>query len=670
MKRHLLSATAAGVLSFAPSVIPGAFAFIAPDAPADTLPELEVASRKVARDVTSATPFHSLDAERMLHTGVTDFADALKRLPGVNLRDYGGAGGLKTVSVRGLGAQHTAVTYDGIPLSDVRSGEIDLSRYRLDNVSALSLTAGDPEEIFVPARTAASAATLAIITTKAPSLADRGIELTAQMRAGGFGLWNPYLQGGWNDGERFSIGGTLEFLHADNDYPFTLHNGSATTRLKRENSMMNSTHGELNFEWRHDAASSLQGKIYAYDNLRRLPGPVIIYLQDSKERLHDRNWFGQLRWRRKLSSKVSLALFGKFNWSASAYSDEGGQYPGGFLDQRYFQREAYASAALLYLPCEGLALDYSADWIFNNLNSNLPTDTHPYRNAILQSATARYSIWRLTATARLLHSLYLDRAKEGDGRADASRFSPSVSVSLRALEDREWYLRASYKNIFRTPSFNELYFDHYGTLSLKPEVTDQWNIGSTFSFSPAPWTGDITLTADGYINMVSNKIVAIPFNLFKWTMTNLGKVRIFGADITLNSEFIITGRQRLLLTASYSYQRAQVRSSRDMLDWMKQVAYTPLNSGAASLSWLNPWVSVALHADATSARYTTNTNLPSTRIAGYVDAGVTLFHTFTFRKHALEIRGDITNILDKEYSVVARYPMPGRNWTISVKFDL
>ena len=75
--------------------------------------------------------------------GVTDVADALHRIPGVTLRDYGGAGGMKTVSVRGFGAKHTGVSYDGIMLSDCQSGEIDLSRYSLDNVDQLSLVIGD-----------------------------------------------------------------------------------------------------------------------------------------------------------------------------------------------------------------------------------------------------------------------------------------------------------------------------------------------------------------------------------------------------------------------------------------------------------------------------------------------------------------------------------------------
>ncbi len=129
---------------------------------------VEVTSSRAAKTLTSSAPLHSLDADRMKVTGVTDISDAMHRLPGVTLRDYGGAGGLKTVSVRGFGAGHTAVVYDGISLSDCQSGQIDVSRYSLDNVGSLSMIIGDNDDIFIPARAAASAATLSISTIGLP----------------------------------------------------------------------------------------------------------------------------------------------------------------------------------------------------------------------------------------------------------------------------------------------------------------------------------------------------------------------------------------------------------------------------------------------------------------------------------------------------------------------
>ncbi len=102
--------------------------------------------------VSSTAPLHLMNRQDMQTMGVTDIADALHRLPGITLRDYGGAGGMKTVSVRGFGAKHTGVSYDGVMLSECQSGEIDLSRYSLDNVGSLSLVIGETTSSYLRAK--------------------------------------------------------------------------------------------------------------------------------------------------------------------------------------------------------------------------------------------------------------------------------------------------------------------------------------------------------------------------------------------------------------------------------------------------------------------------------------------------------------------------------------
>ena len=124
------------------------------------LPDVVVDGQQ--RRIDNSAPVRVIGSADYLRLGVTDVADALNRLAGVTLRDYGGAGGMKTVSVRGYGAQHTGVSYDGVMLIEIQSGEIDVSRYSIDNVQSLSLTIGDGDDIFVTARQATTPAVLAI----------------------------------------------------------------------------------------------------------------------------------------------------------------------------------------------------------------------------------------------------------------------------------------------------------------------------------------------------------------------------------------------------------------------------------------------------------------------------------------------------------------------------
>ena len=227
----------------------------------DTLSEVTVTETRHEHALRSTAPMHVIDRRDMTVMGITDMSDALHRLPGITLRDYGGAGGMKTVSVRGFGTKHTGVSYDGVMLSECQSGEIDLSRYALDNVAHLSLIVGDGSDIFIPARNATTPATVNIETLqlRSPSV-DTGnsavsgdsrpaAAITAQLKAGSFGYVSPFVKYEQQIGSRLALSALGEYTYAENDYPYTIQNGIETIHDRRNNSRMNSGHGELNILW-------------------------------------------------------------------------------------------------------------------------------------------------------------------------------------------------------------------------------------------------------------------------------------------------------------------------------------------------------------------------------------------------------------------------------------
>ena len=241
------------------------------------LEEVTVVESRQRRFLSSTAPFQVLGRGEMLSSGVTDIGDALMRMSGITLRDYGGAGGMKTVSVRGFGSKHTGVSYDGVMLSDCQSGEIDVSRYSLENVDELSLVIGDNDDVFIPARQVSSPAVLNIRTIRPPG-SDRRAHLTTQLKFGSFGFVSPFVRYEQSLSSRFAFSATGEYTYAENDYPFVLRNISLVTREYRTNSRMNSGHGELDFIWNLSGRRRLSGKVYYYDNDRlwELRGDVAI----------------------------------------------------------------------------------------------------------------------------------------------------------------------------------------------------------------------------------------------------------------------------------------------------------------------------------------------------------------------------------------------------------
>ena len=78
-------------------------------------------------------------------------------------------------------------------VTDAQSGQVDISRFSLDNVDMISLSIGQADDIFQTARMYASAGALSIKTSR-PVFTDRSYHLKAQVKAGSFGLANPYLR--------------------------------------------------------------------------------------------------------------------------------------------------------------------------------------------------------------------------------------------------------------------------------------------------------------------------------------------------------------------------------------------------------------------------------------------------------------------------------------------
>lgn len=635
--------------------------------PTDSVPlrhralrEVTVVENRRQQSMSSTVPQHLVDRQDMLLMGITDMGDALHRLPGITLRDYGGAGGMKTVSVRGFGAKHTGVSYDGVMLSDTYTGEIDLSRYSLTDVEHLMLTVGDNADIFVSARQASTPAVLSIKTLSV-SMGSSRPRLSAQLQTGSFGYIRPYLRYEQSPTKALALSATTEYTYANNDYPYTIQNVTEQVSDRRKNSRMNSVHSELNMLWQHSATTSMRAKLYYYDNDRQLPGLVHYYSNISRETLRDRNLMGQLQLQKHWAENLSLRLTAKWNWAASFYDD--GITASQIQDANYYQREGYASASLLYTPSQKWAVDYSADYVHQNMNSTLPMDARPHRHGILQSLTGKYTAGRTTVTARLLHSLYLNDTQQGESARNVSRLSPSVSMSLGLTPNLQ--LRASLKEIFRVPTFNESYFFHYGSPTLQPERTQQINLGLTWHTAMND-RGYILATVDAYYNKVHDMIVSVPYNMFVWTCVNIGRVSTLGLDATLRASLPVDHNHRLTATASFTYQRAQNRTNEQSPNYGKQIAYTPEYTASAAAAWENPWVSLSWHIVGVSHRWTTNEHLPETRVDGYADMGITAYHHWRLGGTTVEPRLDIKNITDSQYEIVGGYPMPGISYQLSV----
>lgn len=604
------------------------------------------------------------DFERL---GIKELHEAVKTFSGVQIKDYGGIGGVKTVSVRSMGSQHTAISYDGVTISNAQSGQVDIGRFNLSNVEYVSLSIGQQDDIFQTARMFASAGVLNIKTAK-PKFDESNVKVGAALNVGSFNTWNPSVYYQQKLHGRWAMTVNADWLSSDGEYPFTLVNGMVVTQEKRLNSDVNTIRAEANVYGNLTGGGEVSFKGNWMSSQRGLPGSVVLYSNDARERLWDEAAFVQGHYRKSFGAKWEMQGQLKYNYAWNKYRDEKEYYPGGEKVDYFTQEEFYGSVSAKYSPVESVQLVLSQDMFRNTLDASYANFVYPVRFTSLTALAGKYSNGRFTATASLLSTFITENVKKGDAAPERFRLSPAVSVSYKLFEDKNIRVRASFQDMFRTPTFNDLYYREIGNRNLNPEIARQLNVGVTWREGFQGMLDEVSLQADGYYNKVKDKIVAIP-TLFVWKTMNLGKVDILGADVNLGTVLSFGAGMRMKVNGSWSYQYAVDVTSPTDKNYRHQIPYTPRNSGTLSVSLLNKWVDLGYLISGAGERYALPQNTESNRIDGYVEHSASLSKSFEVGRCTAALQIECQNFTDVQYEVIQYYPMPGRSYRVTVKVN-
>lgn len=630
--------------------------------------EVTVCENYRRSEIRSTAPLQILSSKNIEQLNALQVSDAVKYFTGVSVKDYGGIGGLKTVSVRSLGASHTAVSYDGITISDCQTGQIDIGRFSLDNVDMLSLNNGQSDQIFQPARLFASASVLNIKTLTPHFQQDENYKGKVAFKGGSFGLINPSFYHQHKLSKHYSVTLSGEYLGANGEYPYTLHygqtNNDSTSREKRNNTDVNNLRFETSVyaDYEHTRAYL---KYYLYNSERGLPGATIFYNTDnfSSQRLWDRTQFLQGHLEHDFTALISAQINTKYNRAYMRYLDPTYLNTLGKEDARYTQQEYYLSASVLYRAFDNLSFDISSDIFYNVLDANQIDFSYPKRTTNLNVIAAKYVDEHFLATASLLHTQTFEKVESGKSAKNQNRFSPFMSISYKPFTQQDLRFRLFYKNIFRLPTFNDLYYSRVGNPDLKPEDTHQYNLGLTYSTSIGERFPLLSATVDIYHNDVKNKIVAFPSkNIYTWTMLNYGKVAIDGMDITLEGSLAITPKTALILGGTYTYQRSVNTTDPNGRTYKHQIPYTPRTSGSAKAALETSYATLAYTVIFSGDRFTVNQNYAENRISGYQDHSLSLNIPLKFFKNNFNLQVECLNIANTNYEVVRYFPMPGRSF--------
>lgn len=632
------------------------------------LDEVEVTAKNAVKP--SSTPIQEFKQYRLKELNALQVSDAVKHFSGVIVKDYGGIGGLKTVSVRSLGAAHTAVAIDGIAMGNAQNGQIDIGRFSLDNVDVISLTNGQDDQIFQSARQVSAASVLNIKSTF-PEFDNKIVKGRVSFKGGSFGLLNPAATVAIKMSNKVAMTLSGEYLFANGRYPYVLEYGSegdSSSVELRQNTDVENIRAELAL-YGKDSVQDGNVKAYFFQSKRGLPGATIFYntANFSSQRITDRDIFVQGHYRRQLMPKLAFQLNAKYQYSFTHYLDP--VYLGslGKEENFYHQQEGYLSAGLLYNVLSSLSFSLNTDGIISTLDADLQNFAYPIRYQWLTALSGKYVNDWVIASATALFTVVDEEVRSGTASKGYFRVNPFVSATFKPFRKINLRFRVFYKNIFRLPTFNDLYYGRVGNINLKPESTNQYNVGITYKAYLADFLPKVELSCDVYHNSVRDKIVAYPTkNIYTWTMLNYGKVSINGIDFTGEVSLKPHSKVMILLGASYTYNRALNVTDPNSSDYKHQIPYTPRISGSGRASLQTPWFDINYSLIWSGHRYAVNQNYAENRVEGFFDHSISASHDFLIKQHVLGINLECLNLTNKNYAIVRYFPMPGRSWRATV----
>ncbi len=638
----------------------------------DTLQNIQVISKRDINVNTIPNPVQILNTTDPSKTNSLTVADAVKHFAGVIVKDYGGIGGLKTISIRSLGANHTGVLYDGIALGDAQGGQIDLGKFSLDNIAQIELFNSGPVDILSTAR-AFSYSSLLSLKTSANTVKNSDEKLiTLKLTTGSFNYFSPAFSYKNSIGKKIQTGFTALYQSAKNKYPFSSYENS-TVSQKRINSAITAYRFEYDAGFAVNERNKINLKTYFYNSERGLPGAIILYNPISNQRLTDRNFFIQSNWLKKFDLKSELLLNAKYAADKNYYIDP--SYPNSFgkLENEFYSKELYLSAAYSYKISKLLKISLSADAINNKLKrTDIFADdfANPRRNSFLNNIAFQLKKRQFEVTGNILYTVINEKVINGKTGRNLHAFSKAIAASFQPIKNIPFRTRLFLKHSFRAPTFNDLYYTNVGNTNLQPEYVDQVNFGVTYNKPLFIFVQNFSVTADVYFNKVTDKILTLPRqNLFQWSVQNVGKVAVKGLDVAVHTTLKEWKNIHLSADASYSFQQVLDVTDKLSPQYLTQLPYTPKHSGSNNVSLEFKRLILNYNIIFSSYRYKQGDAIFENVLQPWKTNDVSLSYLLgkkDFNNYKIILEAN--NIFNSQYEIIKYYPMPKYNYRITLHF--
>lgn len=601
--------------------------------------------KNLSRDLP--TKVDVINSYSLQHTNGFSLTDKLNISPSLFIKSYGTRASLNTLSLNGLGTEHTVILLDGVKLNSFQNSLVDLSSIDIENIERIEIMNNGISTMY---GSEAVGGVINLISRKnSDSLAKKLISMKGSISYGSFNTIRSSIRLNQN----FNSADASFWIAketSDGNFDYLFDNGIELLQKKRENSSYSLT--DIGFAGNLLLSSSGRINLSSSfsDHLVNIPG-IEVGSPASVSFQKDKNWNNILSYENLISQKIILTS--RFNFQNNLMKYEIKPNLLSFYKNLVF----------------GFNTDLNFDFSFlkNSFGYN-------YTSALLKSNELEPDI------NRTIHAFYLSNqssvfrwiniyaSSRFDYYTDISKnvFTYQVGLNLKPFEEIELRLKANTGKNFRAPAFNDLYWKNSGNKNLRPETAYSNELGILLELKNyLIFNLEIT-----YTNIsAKDRIIWLPQRDLIWRPQNIN------TSISENLLFTISAANRLAesinfrLTAGLNLLKSRKTNSNFDGDPTsgKYFPYIPLESIKSSLFINYQNASLNLFFTHYGERYSDFENLKSMPVINLIDGNISF--SFSIHDFITTLKFEVNNISNLNYQILSGYPMPLRNYKLTLSIN-
>lgn len=554
--------------------------------------------------------------------------DVMRRLPGVDIAQYGGMGQASSMFIRGTNPSHVLVLIDGVPVARTGiSNTADFNQIPISLVQRVEYIRGPRSAVY------GSGAIGGVINVITHSDEEKS-QITAGMGSKGYQQYDGTLRHRFGN-TMATIAGSYDSTKGFNAQPNSTYSGDND----RDGSRNKTFWGSVEHKFNEEFDGFFRGHSYTNNNDYDLGSPPFSpSYSANEEQLYNQGYDAGLRFNSGIYSSQLIASYQKVK--DYNYSSEYGRYNDGTTLDNMSQRN----------------LQWGNNFVVGNGSISAGVDWQQQR--LTSSDTVLSDTYKRDNTGVYLsgQQQYGDVTLEASGREDHDeQFGWHGTWQTAAgWEFVEGYrATVSYGTGFLAPSLGQQFgstrFGIDSNPNLKPEESKQWEAGLEGLTGPLDWR------LSAYRYEIQNLITYYSDPVtYAGSYDNIDSATIKGVEWTGSIDTgIFTHKVTLQYMDPRNDQNDEVLARRAKRQAKYQLDWTMFNVDM-DVAWQYYG---KRYDNNTSAYSSTQTILPS-----YSTVDVSASYPVTSQ---LTVRGRIANLFDKDYETVYGYQTPGREYYLT-----